>query len=527
MWTLLGSTDGRCQFVNNGSRVSIGNNGVLCVKGDLINRDSSLYNAGKVVIGGNCVVNNKSTSRIVNFNGDSLFVFGNFYDSSLFGQNSGVLVLNGANQSLISSSHLLANLALVSSGDKNVLSDLFVRFNLNLQNGHIIVPSASNFGLDSTASLSPALITSNSFVVGTLLRKKITGATDSLFFPIGNTKTAYRPATLMGIASVTGKHPVYALGTNVISPQPGLEVSTVYNRVWGYSTTDSNVAVGNIKVYYQVADVAATPAANLVVAHSKSANGYYNSIGNKSSTSTYVVSELSPKMGYFVLGSSNNLKANFRLFLEGAFNGSAMNTTLFSNLTLKDSLLSVKGMLDGYNIPTDAVDRIMFVAQDSITKAYKDTAYAWVMKDGSIKDYNTGTRNYVTFSKAVATNRYFILVHHRNHLPASSKSIFLSSTTPASYTYDYTKGVYGGGAKYDLSANVWKLYASDAYKSWKNQTDALDATRVGIAFDSGIYRLPFRSYYQATDLNLDGVVDSNDYAIASEHNGKLYYSTLP
>lgn len=516
------------QFFNNGNQIAITDGGILYVKGDLINVDSSIYNAGNVYVEGHCIVRNKPSSRIFTYTSDSLYVFGDFKDSSRYGQNSGVLVLKGANQAIGSTSNILANVVLNGVGDKTLLSNIYVRFNLFLKNGHLVVPNSYLFGLDSTGSLSPTLITTNSFVVGNMARKRKVGAEDSLFFPIGNTKTEYRPASLLGIGTVSGKHPVYTMGTSIASsPQPGLEVSTVFKRIWGLSATDTTVPVSNVKLFYQSSDVSATPAANLVVGQSQSPNGFFSSLGNKNAGSTYLVSELKPKRsGYFALGSSNNLKANFRVFLEGPFNGSNMTPSLSTNSVLSTLLLPSFGMLSGYSVPANAVDRIGFIAQDSATLAYADTAYAWLISDGSIRDYSTGTRNYVTFSKANATSRYFVVAQHRNHLPASSKSVVFSSSTPSGWTYDYTKGVYGGGALFNLGANVWTLYASDPYKSSKNQTDVIDLTRVSNDNDSGLYRQVGQHYYRYTDLNLDGVVNANDRQIANNHNNKLYYSTI-
>ncbi len=530
LWLLLCPLGVFAQFFNNGSQVTVGNNGILYTQGDLINKDSSIYNKGRVVVKGNCIVNNRETSRIVNFNGDSLFVYGDFKDSSLYGQNTGVVSLNGTAQNIASTSHILANLVIGGGGNKTLLSNVYVRFNLNLQNG-FVTPGAFVFGMDSTGSISPATVTSNSFIVGNFSRKRKTGAEDSLFFPIGNTTAQFRPATLLGIASVSGKFPVYTLGTTLGTPKAGTEVSTVYSRIWGVASTDTTVAVSNIKLYYQASDVSSTLPSNLVVAQSNNATGNYNSIGEKGGTATYVVSEFKPTKTYYTLGASNKLYGNFKVFLEGPYgSGPAMTSALASGSVLQDSLLGMYPMATGYAAPL-AVDRVTFVLQDISTKAYVDTAYAWIMPDGHILDYSSATKSYVTFAKALANTQYYVLVNHRNHLPAASTSVKMSTTAFASgssaYTYDFSKGVYGTGAKYDAVNGNWLLYAADNYKSTKNQTDIVDLTQVGLDDNAATYRQSGKHYYHATDLNLDGQVNSSDYQIANDHNGKLYYSTLP
>lgn len=523
---LLGASVAFGQFYNNGSQITIGNGGLLQTNMDLINADSSIYNAGNLVVNGNCQIANKSTSRILTSNGDTLFVAKDFYDGSLKGQNAGVLVLNGtAAQSIESTTHLLANLAVYSATDKTLQSNINVRFNLNLKAGHIIVPTGKLFGLDSTATITQTNTPTNSFVVGTLYRQRKVGTEDSLFFPIGNSKAEYRPATLLGIGTATGKYPVFSMTTGVGTPQAGTEVTTIYDRIWGVTSTIANHPVNKLKVYYQPTDVASTPAANLVLAQSATTSGTYHSIGAQPATSTYVVSEFKPTQTFYALGSSMVLKGNFKVILEGPFNGTKMTSALRTNNMLRDSLLLKVNMQTGYTPPSTAVDRISFTIVDALTKVKTDSVDAWLLEDGTIRDYATGMRSYVTFTKGTAGKNYYVIVSHRNHLPASSPSIGLTSATPLAnqFANDYTNGVYGGGALYDVNANVWKLYASDAFKTWKNQTDIQDYVRTGRASNT-VTNFPV---YQLTDLNLDGKVTSIDVSIAADHNAKLYYSTLP
>jgi hypothetical protein len=517
------------QFYNNGSVVTVGNAGVLHINGDLLNKDSSIYNSGKITVAGNCHVYNKTTSRIVVMNGDTLAVTGNFRDSSLVGQHTGVLVLSGGNQILYSKSEFLANLLLAGSGDKYLSSDFFLRYNLNLKNGHIAVPIGVTFALDSTASISPLAATANSFVVGTLWRERKTGSEDSLYFPIGSTKTELRAATLLGIASASGKFPVFSMSTELSTPQAGTEVTTIYNRIWTYGSTMPAHVVNKLKVYYSSSEVASAPAADLVLAKAATTSkiGVYNSIGSSDFSNSYVIGEFSPSVGHFALGSSIIMKGNFKVLLEGSSVGTGMTNTLRTKLLLQDSVASKLLMKPGYSVPATAVDRIALILQNTGTLAYVDTAYAWLLQDGSVRDYATGTRNYISFTKANSTSTYYVIVQHRNHLAASSNGLMLASSVPSTLSYDYTKGVYGGGALFDAGNNVWKLYASDPYKSWKNQTDVLDWIRTADDNNTGAYRVGTNAYYRYTDLNLDGVVNATDEQVANQHNAKLYYSTLP
>lgn len=495
---------------------------------DLINVDSGIYNNGTIVVEGSCKIGNATSSKIVTSNSDSLIVFNDFLDSSLAGQTSGVLVLKGAAQSIYSSSNILSTLSLQGLGSKTLQSNASVRTNLNLQKGHL-VPSSFVFGLDSTATISPSNLTANSFVVGTLYRKRKLGTEDSLLFPIGNSVAEYRPAIMSGIGVPVGKYPVFGVSTKLSSPVAGDEVSTTYSRIWNVSNP-SSASVQNIKLYYVPSEVGSSSASSLVVAQSETELGKYNSIGALQATSAFVKSEFSPSQPFYTIGSSNFLYGNFKVFLEGPFdNVGAMKDLLFTNNVLKDTLLKTHGMLNGYNVPANSVDRITFLLVDEMSGLTVDTANAWLLSNGQIRDYSTGTRNYVSFTKALPANKYYVYATHRNHLPASSNSLVLSATKPAPlvYNHDFSKGVFGGGAMYDAGSGLWLLYASDPYKNWKNQTDVVDLTRTWADEDAGTYRQAGKNYYRYTDLDLDGKVNSSDQAIANDHNNKLYYSTLP
>lgn len=518
------------QFFNNGSNITVTNDAVVFLKGmDLINADSTIHNFGTIIVEGNCIISKKSNSRIVTSNSDSLIVFKNFYDSSTVGQGSGVLVLKGLAQSLYSSSSKFSSLSLEGAGLKTLQSNISVNSNLHLLKGHI-VPNSYVFGLDSTSTISPASPGLNSFVVGALYRKRKLGAEDSLLFPIGSSVTEYRPATLSGIALSSAKFPVFGVSTKNASPSAGNEVTTTYSRIWNVSNP-ANATVQHIKLYYVSSEVGSSSPSSLVVAQSSTEASPYNSIGALEATVSYVKSEFKPTEAYYTIGSSNSLYGNFKVFLEGATDdgSTVMNTGLRSSNVLTDSLLKIYPMLAGYSVASSAVDRITFSLVDSITGLAVDTAYAWLMNDGSIRDYATCTKNNVSFTKAVPITKYFVYASHRNHLPASSKSLALNSIkpSPTTFNHDYSKGVYGGGAKYDAGSGLWLLYASDPYKSWKNQTDVLDLLRTWADEDAGTYRLPGKYYYRNTDLDLDGVVNAKDQIIANDHNNKLFYSTLP
>ncbi|MBN2173844.1 MAG: PKD domain-containing protein, partial [Bacteroidales bacterium] len=136
------------------------------------------------------------------------------------------------------------------------------------------------------------------------------------------------------------------------------------------------------------------------------------------------------------------LQVQLKVFLEGPYNGTEMNTDLNSIIPLQQTLTVI-----GYNGPeeveaipnADVVDWIGLELRDApdINSATEETAIGggafFLLKDGNIAGLDGSSLP--TFELQIA-NQLFVVIWHRNHLPVISK--YPLSQSGGIYTYDFT-----------------------------------------------------------------------------------------
>jgi hypothetical protein len=161
-------------------------------------------------------------------------------------------------------------------------------------------------------------------------------------------------------------------------------------------------------------------------------------------------------------------------------------------------------------IPSNAVDSITIEIRDSTTTAASTvhlSAPAWLLTDGSIRNFTDTTKNYVELSPAWPGN-YYLVVYHRNHLAImSSATVALSTSSATAYDFSTAQAkAYGANPMKALGAGStapYGLCAGDA-----------DGDGQVISTDFNIFNPKFVSAatgYQAPDWNLDGQVTSTDF----------------
>ena len=220
------------------------------------------------------------------------------------------------------------------------------------------------------------------------------------------------------------------------------------------------------------------------------------------------------------------VKVNLNVFLEGAYlGGDSMRDSLYL-LGYLDRYLSGGpasiNMNPGYPIPSDtsgnAVDVIgIQIRSNPFTPI--DTAYAWLMQDGSIRDFETGQNNYAQVC-GLAPGTYYIAVGHRNHLFIMyNDSASLNLIAPPPIDLTNVINIYGGGIGF-LGDGPYGMWAANARNS-DQETNANDL------YDVSVSRDVLLTGYNLSDVNLTGVVNANDFNIASYNNDQLYWSTVP
>lgn len=269
---------------------------------------------------------------------------------------------------------------------------------------------------------------------------------------------------------------------------------------------------------------------------------------------------------------ATSYKLSLRVFLQGAFTtpeiaqitsgtgtGPNVMTTYLNDpsLNILNNLYTCGGthfgqgyegatMLSGYTVPTNAVDIIKIslrtgtdvnvVAGDVNSTVY--STYAWLLNDGSIIDFYTGTDPYVHIPSVVPNNVY-VVVEHRNHLGImSGNTITLSSVIPTTIVADLSvmtniwgPFAIGNNVHPDFpSQKISYMIAGDALKDSNFETNATDLFVVQLAFQvncSGV----LNSYTdcidgQSADINLDGKVDVGDFDLMGMQNDFLWFTYL-
>lgn len=195
-------------------------------------------------------------------------------------------------------------------------------------------------------------------------------------------------------------------------------------------------------------------------------------------------------------------EVKIKVFLEGPLQGALMTTFLVNELKKNYP-----------QTPNDAVDMVDIEIRSSLHTPAIETKKAFLLKDGTVVDYNTLQSNIIFNALG---NSYYVVVKHRNHLPLASKNLVnhqsLCDLTLPHNIYGETKIIQGkavmiAGNVYNDSQDMNEINASDYFMVSK----AKDLNKTG---------------YLIEDVNLDGVVNEKDWQIVKNHSEKLYFSQI-
>ena len=194
------------------------------------------------------------------------------------------------------------------------------------------------------------------------------------------------------------------------------------------------------------------------------------------------------------------VKASVRFFLEGPYNSG----TLLMNKALRTGgfLATHFGSIP---VPTEAVDSINIELRNA-TSASASTIRkfrpAWLLTDGSIRDFFDTTANYVTFD--TLAGNYYLVISHRNHIAImTSASQALNGAEPA-LPYDFTTAqsqAYGSNPMKAVAGGRFAMTAGDANTNGQVATSDINTIirpRLG------------QSGYQNADINLNGQIQTSD-----------------
>ena len=229
------------------------------------------------------------------------------------------------------------------------------------------------------------------------------------------------------------------------------------------------------------------------------------------------------EMIYDMISGDEEILVDTKIFLEGPYSSSSMNTILNSNLpttqpygVLPWNYNGLENVADGFFAThTDIVDWVLVELREGTTSGTRIGIEARFLKsDGTIVDVDGSSPLVMT---GITAGDYFIVVKHRNHLSVMSSTAVSFSSSPSITEFDFTSGdgsqFYGGssGAK-ELEPEVWGMIAGDANGNGQVQNnDREDLWKI----QNG------QSGYKSGDYNLNGQVQNNDNEIYFEtNNGK-------
>jgi hypothetical protein len=218
---------------------------------------------------------------------------------------------------------------------------------------------------------------------------------------------------------------------------------------------------------------------------------------------------------YTVLPTS--ITVNTKIFLQGPYNGSSMNTALNAYLPTSQPYRSSPWSYSGsesvasgfFASHTDIVDWVLVELRTGTAASTEVAARAaFLTSNGTIVELDATSP--VLFTGKAAGD-YYIVIRHRNHLAVmSAGAVSLSSS---SILYDFTTAqtqAYGTNPMAALGSDKFGMFAGDGNA------------------DGGVYAEDYTLYqtgqgnvgYQAADYNLDGGVYAEDYTLYRVNQGK-------
>lgn len=200
------------------------------------------------------------------------------------------------------------------------------------------------------------------------------------------------------------------------------------------------------------------------------------------------------------------------VFLEGAYNGTNLNTTLNASIPTAQPYTENghAGAETVGSVPASAVDWVLVELREAgsaaaaLSATKVGSAAGFLMNDGSVKATD-GTSDLTVSLSGNTGSDFFVVIYHRNHLPIMSANAISESggvytinfTSASATTYQGTTGLAS------LSGGKFGMLAGDA--DGDGDVDATDLTtwrgQNGVQFS-----------YNTTngDFNLDGVINAID-----------------
>ncbi len=196
-----------------------------------------------------------------------------------------------------------------------------------------------------------------------------------------------------------------------------------------------------------------------------------------------------------IIPPPDNISLAATVFLEGAYNGTDLNTALNSNIPTDQPYngadFNNHAGTESANAPANAVDWVLIELREANSAALAlnntkvGSAAGFLMSDGSIKGTD-GTSDLSITLTGNSGAAFFVVIYHRNHLPVMSASAITEDE--GTYSIDFTS----------LAANTYQ------------------GTTSLVSLTGGKFGMP------AGDSNGDGTIDADDLAAWQSNNGTAF-----
>jgi len=208
-----------------------------------------------------------------------------------------------------------------------------------------------------------------------------------------------------------------------------------------------------------------------------------------------------------------NIRLNATVMLEGAINGSVMNTGLTAYLPLNQPYNGTPWSYNGTesvgSIPSGVVDWVLVELRQATRPDLATSGTilakraAFVLSNGSIVDLN-GTSP-VSFGNSYVAqgNNLYVVVRHRNHLAVMSNTGAIQAD--GVYSFDFTTGVgqaYGSGSGYKQVGTKSVMVVGDVDQDGNIFVSDYNLWATGFGQTNGYFNW---------DLDMDGSVYVSDY----------------
>ena len=205
-----------------------------------------------------------------------------------------------------------------------------------------------------------------------------------------------------------------------------------------------------------------------------------------------------PEFGAFIVVTTVFSNVKIKFYLQGPYvsSGDTMSNSMNRSGLLASHFRAV-------SIPSTAVDSVNIEIRNSATNpTMRVFVPAWLLTDGTIRDFADTTKAYVRFG-GVPSGNYYVVVRHRNHLAMmSSVSVSIDgSETPVAYDFSTGQGqAYGTNAQRPVGTR-YAMPGGDGTRD--GSVNALDRNTV--------WRVQNGAHgYLDGDFTLDGGVDALD-----------------